>query len=316
MALRYEEYARLERAGHVGGVSAIAFSPFGTYIATAGIDDCIVYIWHVDGHKLLHTLKFSSAILCFQWFPDSEHGLLFGTRGGLISSATLGPKLLSSKGFWAHRYPIEHLAMHGHYLASGANCEVVVWRRRPDIGNWDHVCDLRPPPKSSLNEDSEVLVTSIQWIKSGPRSSLLVVAYMFHGVSVYDGVSWEPLRSIPVPGLIGHASVSPDGAHIVISNMVSGFDMYDLATQATVRSFRHDSIDGIRTVPVTFVHGGHAIFGGSTVGKATLWNADNGRRHQTFTLGREFVHFSQQSCTLMPFLIALEPVRYKLTIKS
>ncbi|KAI0360943.1 WD40 repeat-like protein [Trametes cingulata] len=305
MTLRYSEHLRLGR-GHVGGVAAIAFSYLGTYIATAGLNDCMLYLWRIADGKLLHTIKCSTAILCFEWLPNREDILLFGTRGGVVCSVTLGPKVLCSRGFWAHAYPVEHLAMRGRYLVSGASCEVVVWRMGPD-GDWEHVKDLPLPPASSLNEDSEVLVTGIQWVTSPKGKSLLVVTYMFHGVRIFDPKNWEPLRTIPLPGLLwavtafafsssslmplhllvlrGNSDVSEDGRRIVVSNMTCGFDMYDLITQVSLRSFRHDASDGIRAVPVSFAHGGHAILGGSTVGKAKLWDADNGRVHQTFSLG-------------------------------
>ena len=41
--------------------------------------------------------------------------------------------------FWAHRYPVEHIAINGDLVASGALSELKVWR-------WDHdgLCLLWP----------------------------------------------------------------------------------------------------------------------------------------------------------------------------
>ena len=85
MSLRYEETGRLQR-GLGGGVSAIAFSPDGTYIATAGMQDVKVYIWRVADNKLLHTYTGShQPVLSLEWLPGSADTVLCGSKGGYIS---------------------------------------------------------------------------------------------------------------------------------------------------------------------------------------------------------------------------------------
>ena len=85
MSLRYREIARLRR-GLIGGVSAVAFSSDGTYIATAGTDDVKVYIWRVEDQKLLDTYTVSQGpILSLEWLPGRTDTLLCGSGGGYIS---------------------------------------------------------------------------------------------------------------------------------------------------------------------------------------------------------------------------------------
>lgn len=85
MSLRYVESGRLQR-GLDGGVSAVAFSPDGTYIATAGMQDPKVYIWRVADNKLLHTYANSnSSFLSLEWLPGRTDTLLCGSKGGWIS---------------------------------------------------------------------------------------------------------------------------------------------------------------------------------------------------------------------------------------
>ncbi len=84
MALRYELVARLKR-GLVGGVSAVAFSPDGAYIATAGMADEKVYIWRMADKKLLHTYKGSRApVLSIEWLPGDNPTVLCGSQSGYI----------------------------------------------------------------------------------------------------------------------------------------------------------------------------------------------------------------------------------------
>lgn len=102
MSLRYAESGQLQR-GLLGGVSALAFSPDGTYIATAGIQDPKVYIWRVADNKLLHTYANSNAsFLCVEWLPGRTDTLLCGSRGGWISILRFD---LVSKPTTSARYP-------------------------------------------------------------------------------------------------------------------------------------------------------------------------------------------------------------------
>ena len=81
--------------------------------------------------------------------------------------------------------------------------------------------------------------------------------------------------------------MSPKGSIIALSVMGTGFDVYDLDTGVCLASFADVSGGGERIVPVLFLHGGRALLGGGTAGRATLWNVHNKRIHQTLTPERE-----------------------------
>ena len=76
------------------------------------------------------------------------------------------------------------------------------------------------------------------------------------------------------------ASIAPDGRTFVISNMESGFDIYDLDTMAALGHLSNDVGGAIRAVPVTFVQGANIIIGGSTAGEVYVWDATTHRVHQ------------------------------------
>ena len=82
----------------------------------------------------------------------------------------------------------------------------------------------------------------------------------------------------------GDASITPDGSKLVVSNMRSGFDIYDAATGTSLATLTH-TVDQIRTVPVRFIHGGNVILGGSTVGLANLWDVATCRKQQSLVIG-------------------------------
>ena len=74
-----------------------------------------------------------------------------------------------------------------------------------------------------------------------------------------------------------NTSLSPDHQLLAISNMSTGFDIYDLDSDEPVMSMTHAIRKQIGP-PVLFVHGGQALLGGSSTGRVDLWDVDSGRR--------------------------------------
>ncbi|KAI5986484.1 hypothetical protein EDD15DRAFT_2191402 [Pisolithus albus] len=66
-------------------------------------------------------------------------------------------------------------------------------------------------------------------------------------------------------------SVSHDGNMLVVSNVTSGFDIYHLNDSSLDGSVLQPS-NGM-LVPVTFIHEGQAILGGSMCGKVQIWDS-------------------------------------------
>lgn len=74
------------------------------------------------------------------------------------------------------------------------------------------------------------------------------------------------------------ASLSPNGVYLAVSTLSSGFAIYDLETSKVFRKFKSDVGEEQRAIPVLFVHGGHAIVGGSAVGRVNIWFIDSERK--------------------------------------
>ncbi|RDX42307.1 WD40 repeat-like protein [Lentinus brumalis] len=272
MGRRYKEKTILS-GGHDKAVASVAFSLSGNYVATAGLDGRVC-VWEAEEGTLLHRYSGKSAALCLAWVPSGEETLLFGTADGNIGMLTMAIALndLSMSGFWAHRKPIEHIAVTGNLLASGAFTELKVWRWHP-LG-WSFRCEqsLPEPPKTSHNEHDEMLVTSIHWTGT-EYHPLLLVTYMHHGCQCVScplclSYLFDPAR----------ASLSPDGSLLAISNLATGFDVYRTDTEQPVGMYRHD-VGKRQPTPVLFIHGGQAIVGGSTVGAVNIWDMKLGKLH-------------------------------------
>ena len=85
--LLYVPLASLEGA-HSSGVAAVAFSPNGLYLATAGLD-CKLCVWKLSDQEIFHSFSCNSPILSLAWLPDSDSTLIFGAQDGSISTLEL-----------------------------------------------------------------------------------------------------------------------------------------------------------------------------------------------------------------------------------
>lgn len=95
----------------------------------------------------------------------------------------------------------------------------------------------------------------------------------------------------------GDASMSPDGTKLIVSNMRSGFDIYDAETGQSLAAFNHIRVRQMRAVPVRFIHDGHAILGGSTVGVVNVWDVATCRKYQPLVVEGRALHCATSWCT-------------------
>ncbi|KAI0743706.1 WD40-repeat-containing domain protein, partial [Daedaleopsis nitida] len=243
-----------------------------------------VCIWHVNDGKLRHRVIGQSPVILLLWVASGEEVVLFGTKDGNITMLTISTALndLTVRGFWAHRYPVEKLATVGNCVASGAFHELKIWHWRT-IG----ACSLRfvlerklpKPPPSPYNKHREVLVTGLHWMGTDHRPCL-VVSYMYHGIQVFDPTTGQSGADhiFPRQDVRSIASLSPDGSLLAVGNLTTGFNVYRMDTPEPVRHYKH-VVGKPQPTPVLFIHSGHAIVGGSTVGKVDMWDLTLGKLH-------------------------------------
>ncbi|KAI0709982.1 WD40-repeat-containing domain protein [Earliella scabrosa] len=244
------------------------------------MEDVKVYIWRVADNKLLHTYTGSNrSVLSLEWLPDRTDTVLCGSQGGYISMLRFTSAIARVAGFWAHDYPIERLAAKGVHLVSGAHSEVKIWKQVRHE-EWEQIGELRGPSADVKTADEDMIVMGIHWTRTRVHASVVIITYMHHGIAIHNAYDWSRIQTIPFTHIAG-SSISPDGTLIALSIMGHGFDLYDLDTGDCVASFP-DQSNGLRTIPVLLVHGGHALLTGSTEGSATLWNVHNLHVHQTF----------------------------------
>lgn len=88
--MKYQRTSQITEGHKSGsGITAVAFSPDGQHLATAGLDYSVC-IWRVSDNSLLHTLSGRSSTLCITWLPSRKHSLLCGMQDGCVTVLTFG----------------------------------------------------------------------------------------------------------------------------------------------------------------------------------------------------------------------------------
>ncbi|KAH7905143.1 WD40-repeat-containing domain protein [Hygrophoropsis aurantiaca] len=273
MSLRYTSRGSL-RGEHNRTITCLAFSPNGLYIASGALDGKLS-IWCTTTGKLVHVVAGAVCILALSWNSLSGNDILCGLADGLVVSLNIDDDL-SATGYVAHRHPVERLAVSGTYVATGARNEVRLWWYENNE-EWKCIASSTQPPYAGTNLHLEAIVTSLHWVSSGKSApTTLLVSYMHHGIVFFDIPTFKITRFMPSPTLVGGTSLSPNCKFLAVSNLCTGFDVYDLDVNAPVMNLKHD-VNLRFTVPVLFMHEGHAILGGSTCGKVRVWDATKGR---------------------------------------
>ncbi|KAH9933283.1 WD40-repeat-containing domain protein, partial [Fomitopsis serialis] len=253
----------------------VAFSPSGLSLASGSLDGCVC-VWDIASSTMRYAFAGKSTVLSMIWAPPNDGHIVCGMADGTIASLTMTKDTINVSGFWAHEEPVESLAYDGTHLASGAHEELKVWLRTTSYtqDTWTEVADVEPPPRTSLNATRDVIVTSLHWTTTRRRPSVLVATYMNHGISIIDGRDWKRVRSVAFPGYIADADLSADGQLLVVSNMLTGFEVFNFKVLTELEplcSFNQDNSTAC-TMPVRFIHGGQAVVGGTLNGCMSIWD--------------------------------------------
>ena len=92
-------------------------------------------------------------------------------------------------------------------------------------------------------------------------------------------------RAVPTV-LSADGCLSADGQFLVISNLLTGFELFHMKAPAEVESlfsFTQDVSPG-RPLPVRFLHRDHAIIGGTSHGQVNVWDVFS-RLKQSLSIG-------------------------------
>ncbi|KAI5989697.1 WD40-repeat-containing domain protein [Pisolithus albus] len=269
--LRYE-LTRNPDCGRRSTVTAIAFSPKGSYLAASNLDGTLSICSTSSGETLYEVhVSGGVSLLSVLWTAHDESQLLCGLGNGVVISVTIAT-YITVTGFRAHdNLPVECLSISGSTVVTGAKSEVLLWDHS---GNrWVSRGTITPPPSIAMNSNSEVIVTSLHWAWTKYSDNTLLIAYLHHGILFWDVREAKIAHFFHLKTLIGAMHISPDGNTLVVSNLDSGFDVYHLNNCTLDGSILHPCHG--RKIPVAFIHGGFAILSGSSLGQVSIWDASS-----------------------------------------
>ncbi|KAI0690828.1 WD40-repeat-containing domain protein, partial [Cerioporus squamosus] len=263
---------------HDTGITCVAFSCQGTFLASAGLDGRVC-IWEVNSQRLLHMYKCETSISSISWMQNGEDSLIVGYEDGNVGTLSMTSNVLTLNGFWAHDHCVDSLANQGHMIATGAQSEVRVWEWHPRSEPWKLLVAFAEPQKSAQNLTLEVLVVSMHWVMFGADPSVLAVSYQNHGILFYETTSWAVVHVLDPRDPIACTSFSSDGM-LVATSSKAGIEVRSVSDGAVCCAFLHDAPEKY-LVPVLFIHGGQAIASGSTTGAVHIWGRDWSHKLQT-----------------------------------
>jgi WD40 repeat protein len=273
-------------SAHADSIRALAFSPKGDLLASAG-DDATLTIWDPAKGSMLYQILMGSPVICVTWDPrKNSTTVLCGCENGAAYILSNFSKQEEARevltGLDAPVYAIAIDPASG-VLALGIGVEVQITSEIGGSGgNYSTSRILSKPPEllQSTSSSKDLWPRSLHFLKGGNR---LIVSYLNHGIVCWDVRSGIMLWQIkPDSPRIGYSSISRDQRFLLVSNLRDGMDLYKIGQPGKVVSFRQAAVPE-KNYPMNthFLHNDRAVVCGSPTGKVGIWDTLTGGYLQT-----------------------------------
>ena len=240
---------------HPGSINAIALSPDGTKLATAG-GDWVVRLWEVGTGKYLNSLTgHSSVVNSVAFSPDGKILASAGSTLHLWDANTGEPLHADSRDLGSIDLLI--FSPDGRKLATG--------------GGWDHTVHLWNVDTGTLRIGLKGHTDKIRDMAFSPDGMRLITASRDKTIRLWDINTGTEQKNLP----------TPDDA---INPLVAADRMLKFLEQG-VRPKMRDDVHGVK-----FSQDGTQLISVSSDGSLHLWDVDTGRYQLSFPLG-EHTHW-------------------------
>jgi WD40 repeat protein len=256
--------------GHTGGVNAVAYSPDGSRIVSAGSSDDTLKIWDASSGQELATFSgHTDYVLAVAYSPDGSR-IVSGSLELKILDSMSGQELTTLSG---HTSQINAVAYSpdGSRIVSGSK----------ELKIWD----------ASLGQELATL--------NGHTGSVSAVAYSPDGSRIVSGSSddtlkiWDVSSGQELATLSGHlddvlaVAYSPDGSRIVSGSEDKTLKIWDASSGQELATLSGHT-DYVRAV--AYSPDGSHIVSGSSDDTLKIWDASSGQELATLSGHTDYVY--------------------------
>ena len=293
---------------HTDVFSEVSFSPDGTLIASASLDDTVL-VTNAETNQTAFALVDTSDVYALAFSPDGKY-IATGDADGTIKLWDANPiNGYEVMGFQPHSARIDGMEFSpdgSHYVTSSWDGTAYIWSLKGEapielIGHGDQISDVAYSPDGKKVITGGYDGTAILWdaatgerllTLSGDSQNVMAVNFSPDGklavgglendvVLVWDAASGEELHSLRSSDqdFITEVAFSPDGKTLAVASDVGTTTIWDVSTLTQVLTLVGHS-DWVKSV--AFSPDGKRIVTGSYDRTAIVWDAETGDR--LFTL--------------------------------
>ncbi|KAG1850776.1 WD40-repeat-containing domain protein [Suillus tomentosus] len=257
-------------------INAICFSQDGRLLAS-GDDDGYLRLFDFRLGKELRKVRVVTSVTSLLWHPRKPGVIFIGDARGSVTVMNLDAERPEAyclrTGVNAPAETLAYDTCNG-YLAVAVGTDIILFNRSEDP--WTFGVNFPPPPTvkaGSVNHD-EFLLPLPCVLKFSNDECSLVAVYFQHGIVSWLIESLQPEWTIwPKSRRVGGACFSSDGRNAVVSNLIDGFDCYDISNGRHLANLPTPIIYNV-PLPSLFIEEDQSILCGSSCGYVLLYSGN------------------------------------------